>query len=83
MIDIKGLLSSLIGMLLPLIPFVGSKGLSVAERAATIPEKDVRALCQGMTEEEKVKAVALGRKMADAVSDFAVYVASRGKVQPD
>lgn len=81
--NVNDLISILVNLIKPLIPLIGDNALSVTERAATLPEKDIRKMCTGMAEADVVEAVRLGRKMADSISDFSVFVASRGTIKPD
>lgn len=61
----------------------GARALDATERAATVPERDVRKMCAGMDEPKVDRAVGLWRRAADAISDAVVYTASRGSVEPD
>lgn len=61
----------------------GDKALDAAERKFTLPEKDVRALCRGMSEADQEEAVKLWWVVGDSLSDATVFTASRGRIQPD
>ncbi len=83
MASVNSVLQPIIQALIGLIPMIGSQAHRTAERALTIPEGDIRRMMGGASDEQKDRAVALGRLMADAAADFAVYVASRGEIEPD
>jgi hypothetical protein len=77
------LFNQLLGMAKMSLPFLGSKAHAPIERVVTIPEKEIRKLMGNASEEDKKEAVALGRKYADAFSDFIVHVASKGQIEAD
>jgi hypothetical protein len=64
-------------------PVLGQQAHRPTERAFTVPEKDVRRMMGNASEADKKTAVDLARKLADAAADFALFVASKGEVQPD
>lgn len=70
-------------MLVGMIPFIGASAHDTSERMVTIPQNDIRNMCKDMSEEDKNEAVRLGHVMADSISDFLVFVASRGKINAD
>lgn len=81
--NFSSLIQSIIAMAKPMLGIFGEKAHSVVERWATIPAKDRSKLYVGLSAEEQAEADRLMRVMADAISDFAVYVASRGDVAAD
>lgn len=81
--SVKSVLQPIIQALIGLIPMVGPQVHRTAERALTIPEDEVRRMMGGASDERKDRAVELGRRMADAAADFAVYVASKGDIEAD
>ena len=56
---------------------------SAIQRAVTLPEKDVKKLASGMSAEDNEEALRLRTAMADAISDFVVFVSSRGSIKAD
>lgn len=81
--DLTAIFNTLLGVLTPLLPFIGAGAQGATERALTLPEAQIRKLMGNASEEDKAEAVRLGRIWADAGSDFAVFVASKGKIDPD
>jgi hypothetical protein len=75
--------TSLIALAKAYIPILGASSHAPIERAFTVPEKDIRKLMGNASEEDKVEAVRLGRVFADAGSDFAVFVGSKGQIDAD
>ncbi len=76
-------IKSLIDMIRPMVQIFGGNARGVVERWATIPAKDRQKLYVGMSAEDQAEADRLARVMADAISDFTVFVASRGAVEAD
>ena len=65
-------------------PLLGNAAHDPLERTFTVPEKDVRAICKGMSEEDVQEALSIVRdKIGDGMSDLLLLIASKGKVQPD
>lgn len=81
--NIKAVIAAAIGAIRPLIPFIGPGAQGTVERAAQIPRTQVDQMCQGMSAEDKVEAYRLAQVMADAISDFVVFTASRGAIEAD
>lgn len=55
-----------------------------AERLFTfIPQKEREKLYSGMSEDDKVEGERLFRVAVDGLSDWAVFVASRGEIEAD
>lgn len=81
--NLNTLLKQIVALIGPLLPFLGQGALEVVERGATVPQADIKKLMKGASPEDTAKAIELGRIMADAVSDFAVFVASKGQIEPD
>ncbi len=65
------------------VPILGSQAHGPVERAFTLPEAEVRKMMGSASEEDKQQAVRLAREFADKASDFAVFVASKGRIDPD
>lgn len=81
--NLTNVLEQVIAILKVAIPLLGKNVQDATERAFTLPEKDVNELCKGMSEEDKAEAIRLARVAADGVSDFVVFVASRGQIEAD
>lgn len=82
--NIQLLVASLIAQAKILVPVLGGqKALDLTERAATVPEKDIRKMCAGMDEDKTKRAIGLWRDVGDAISDAVVFTASRGAIEPD
>lgn len=67
-------------------PFMllGDKGAHTAVQAMfTIKEADIKKLSSGMSAEDIEEAVRLRTVAADAVSDLALFLASRGTMKAD
>lgn len=81
----KQLLDVVIALAMPLVPILGDNAQGAVQRAVTIPRKQVEKACRarGMSAEETEEAIRLAVVMADAISDFAVFVASKGEIDPD
>lgn len=80
---LTNIIEQVVAILKIAIPLFGKNAQDATERAFTLPEKDVNELCKGMTEEDKAEALRLARVAADSVSDFVVFVASRGEIDAD
>jgi hypothetical protein len=81
--NFSSLIQSVIAMAKPMLGIFGAQSHSVIERWVTIPAKDRAKLYVGLSMDEQAEADRLMRVMADAISDFTVYVASRGEVGAD
>lgn len=76
-------IKAILGLATVYVPILGSKAHGPVERAFTLPEAKVRQMMGNASEEDKKEAVRLARDLADKASDFAVFVASKGKIDPD
>lgn len=76
-------LTAILALLRAIIPVLGEQAHSQAQRAFTIPRAQHDKLCAGMSADDKAVALTLRDKAADALADYAVYVASRGEIDPD
>lgn len=67
-----------------LLPFLGKTGIhDTVERMVTVPSKDLDKYLEGMSPDKKEKAKELARNVSDSLSDFLLYVASNGTIDPD
>lgn len=76
-------LAALIGVIKPFLPLGADAAHQAVERWVTIPKTQRERLYTGMDAEDKAEAERLQRVMADAVSDYTVFVASRGAIPAD
>lgn len=76
-------LTALINLAKAYAPILGSQAHAPVERAFTVPEKEIRKAMGSASKEDQDEAVRLGRVFADAGSDFAVFLASKGAIDAD
>lgn len=81
--NIAYLIQLIIGLVKPFIPLGATQAHGAVERLVTIPNASRQKLYAGMTDDEKAHAEGLHAKMVDSVSDYTVYVASRGSIEED
>lgn len=76
---------SMVNAVVPILEMVGAtdKARDTLERMMTPNEHARQIMFAGMSDEDKATAKELGEKLADAFSDFAIFVASKGAVDPD
>ena len=79
----KNFLTLIIGIARPFIPLAGNQAHGLMERAITLPKSQRMKLYAGMSAGDIAHAEDLHSKMTDSVSDFAVFVASRGEIEED
>lgn len=76
-------LQTLISIIKPFLPLGSTNAHEAVERWLTPPKSSRESLYKGLTDEEKKHADELLRTATDAVSDYTVYVASRGSIDAD
>lgn len=81
--NLSNFLKQIIALIIAMLPFLGEGAHAVVERGTTVPQKDIDKYMTGASDEDKAEAVRLGRAMADSISDFTVFVASKGKIPAD
>lgn len=79
----KSIFQTIINTIKPFLPLGADQAHSVVERLVTIPRKDRMKLYAGMGPEEVLHAEGLWEPIADQLSDYLVYVASRGAIEED
>lgn len=76
-------LTEIINIIKPFAAAFGEKAHDAAERAVTVPQKERQELYVGMSAEDIAKAEDYYRTHTDALSDYVVFVASRGAIDAD
>lgn len=79
----KNIFQLIINSIRPFLALGGDQAHSAVDRLVTIPKKDRMKLYAGMSVEDTHHAEELWEKVADPISDYLVFVASRGAIEED
>lgn len=81
--NIFTIINAAIGAAMLLVPTIGDDAHGAVERAALVPQSDREKALLGMSDADKRIGHELFKRVADSISDLAVFIASRGKIKPD
>ena len=81
--NLASIIATILTLIRPFIPLGAEHAHKAVERWATIPKKQREKFYAGMSAEDRAEAEQLQRRMTDAISDYTVFVASRGEIPAD